>query len=108
MQPSHPDVQSVIVNEAAFASKSTSKVHLPPFAVYAKINFPPCTVAGGASYATVQVGKAKHIDLNSDLLFINHSCEPSLVSLPSFGHQRSSSPGGKARSRNLTLASMGN
>lgn len=79
-QPSHPDVQEVVINEAEFTSKSLSRVALPPFAVYAKLAFPPCTVAEEPTYATVQTGKQSHLNLNSDLLFINHSCEPSLVS----------------------------
>jgi hypothetical protein len=81
-QPSHPDVQEVIINEAEFTSKSLSRVDLPPFAVFAKMAFPPCDVAGKATYATVQMGRNKHLNLNSDLLYINHSCEPSLVGSP--------------------------
>ncbi|KAL2880503.1 hypothetical protein SGCOL_004223 [Colletotrichum sp. CLE4] len=80
-QPSHPDVQDVIkASETEFLTKSFSKVSLPPFAVYAKMSFPPCDLADEPTYATVQCGKAKHLNLNSDLLYINHSCEPSLVS----------------------------
>ncbi|TPX10559.1 uncharacterized protein E0L32_008445 [Thyridium curvatum] len=79
VQPSHPDIQEVIVNEAEFTSKSLSRVDLPPFALFAKLDFPPCTVADGPTYATVQYGRDKHLDLNSDLLYINHSCEPSLI-----------------------------
>lgn len=78
-QPSHPDIQEVIVNEAEYTSKSLSKVALPPFAIYAKMSFPPCSVASEPTYATVQMGKDKHLNLNSDLLYINHSCDPSLV-----------------------------
>lgn len=80
VQPSHPDVQEVIVNKAAFTTKSISKIALPPFGLFAKLDFPPCTVAPEPTYATVQMGRDKHLDLNSDLLYINHSCEPSLVS----------------------------
>ncbi|CAO1619713.1 unnamed protein product [Sympodiomycopsis kandeliae] len=29
-------------------------------------------------YSTVQVAKDQHIELNSDLLYINHSCDPSI------------------------------
>ncbi|PWN19055.1 hypothetical protein BCV69DRAFT_284656 [Microstroma glucosiphilum] len=29
-------------------------------------------------YSTVQVGEESHIELNSDLLYINHSCDPSV------------------------------
>ena len=80
-RPSHPDIQEVIINEAEFTSKSLSKVSLPPFGLYAKMSFPPCTLADTPTYATVQFGRDKHLNLNSDLLYINHSCEPSLVSL---------------------------
>ncbi|KAF7553358.1 hypothetical protein G7046_g7124 [Stylonectria norvegica] len=78
-QPSHPEIQEVIINNAEFTSKSLSRVTLPPFAVYAKLAFPPCTTADAPTYATVQTGKNSHLNLNSDLLYINHSCEPSLI-----------------------------
>ncbi|KAK3683842.1 hypothetical protein B0T22DRAFT_263183 [Podospora appendiculata] len=79
-QPSHGDTQEVIINEAEFTSKSLSKTTVPPFGVFAKMDFTPCTVAeGGPTYATVQMGRNKHLNLNSDLLYINHSCEPSLI-----------------------------
>jgi hypothetical protein len=81
VQPSHPDIQEVIVESGVeFRSMSRSKVALPPFAVYAKMSFPPCTIAAEPTYATVQIGRDRHLNLNSDLLYINHSCEPSLVS----------------------------
>jgi hypothetical protein len=78
-QPSHLDIQEVIINDAEFTTKSISKVTLPPWALFAKLDFPPCTHAAEPTYATVQYGRDKHLDLNSDLLYINHSCEPSLV-----------------------------
>ncbi|KAI0025644.1 hypothetical protein F4780DRAFT_217017 [Xylariomycetidae sp. FL0641] len=78
-QPSHPDVQEVVINEAEFTSKSLSRVTLPPFGLYAKMDFPPCTYAEAPTYATVQCGRDRHLNLNSDLLYINHSCEPSLI-----------------------------
>lgn len=78
-QPSHPAIQEVVINNEEFTSKSLSKVAFPPFAVYAKLAFPPCTVAEEPTYATVQMGKNSHLNLNSDLLYINHSCEPSLI-----------------------------
>lgn len=79
-QPSHPHVQEVVVNEAEFFTKSYSRVALAPFSVFSKLSFPPCTSADEPTYATVQTGKNSHLNLNSDLLYINHSCEPSLVS----------------------------
>ncbi|KAI1210476.1 uncharacterized protein F4807DRAFT_423548 [Annulohypoxylon truncatum] len=78
-QPSHPDVQDVIINAHEFTSKSLSKISLPPFGLFAKMDFPPCTLASEPTYATVQCGRDKHLNLNSDLLYINHSCEPSLI-----------------------------
>ena len=78
-RPSHPEIQEVIINEAEFTSTSRSRVALPPFAVFAKMVFPPCTVADEPTYATVQIGRDRHLNLNSDLLYINHSCEPSLI-----------------------------
>ena len=80
-RPSHGDIQDVIItNDGEFTSKSLSKVGLPPFAVYAKMSFPPCSLAESPTYATVQIGREQHLNLNSDLLYINHSCRPSLVS----------------------------
>ncbi|RSL66256.1 hypothetical protein CEP54_003843 [Fusarium duplospermum] len=79
-QPSHPDIQEVVVvNAEEFTTKSISRVSLPPFAVFAKFDFPPCTPANEPTYATVQTGRDTHLNLNSDLLYINHSCEPTLL-----------------------------
>lgn len=85
VQPSHPDIQEVIVtgNAEEFTTKSVSKISLPPFGLFAKLEFPPCTEAPEPTYATVQMGRDRHLNLNSDLLYINHSCEPSLVSFES-------------------------
>lgn len=81
-QPSHPDIQRVVVGQDAdFTSKSISTVAVAPFGVYADMSFPPCTLIEEPSYASVQVDRNKHILLNSDLLYLNHSCEPSLVSI---------------------------
>lgn len=82
-QPSYPDIQEVLIGangDAEFTTKSISRVELPPFALFAPMSSPPVTPAAAATYATVQVGRNQHINLNSDLLYINHSCEPSLVS----------------------------
>ncbi|KAL2886239.1 galactose-proton symport [Ceratocystis lukuohia] len=78
-QPSHSDVQEVIISTDGFLSKSLSRVELPPFAVFAKMLWPPCTEASEPTYATVQFSKDRHLNLNSDLLYINHSCDPSLI-----------------------------
>ncbi|KAG9499103.1 hypothetical protein J7337_009916 [Fusarium musae] len=68
-QPSHPDIQEVvIVNPEEFTTKSISRISLPPFAVFAKFDFPPCTPASEPTYATVQTGRDTHLNLNIDLL----------------------------------------
>lgn len=80
-QPSHPDIQEVVVGkEGEFTSKSLSKVTVEPLGLYAELTSPPCTFVEESTYATVQAGRDRHILLNSDLLYLNHSCEPSLVS----------------------------
>ncbi|POS73347.1 hypothetical protein DHEL01_v208256, partial [Diaporthe helianthi] len=78
-QPSHPDLLEVILSEAEFTSKSVSTTAAAPFAVVAKLSFPPCTLANKPAYSTVQIGRDRHLELNSDLLYLNHSCEPSLI-----------------------------
>ncbi|KKA26639.1 hypothetical protein TD95_002641 [Thielaviopsis punctulata] len=79
VQPSHPNIQQVIISTDGFLSKSLSRVDLPPFSVFAKLSWPPCTESSVPTYATVQFSKNRHLNLNSDLLYINHSCEPSLI-----------------------------
>ena len=63
-------------NPGSFTSRSVSLVSLPPGAIFARITNPtPATVA----YSSVQASRDLHIELNSDLIYINHSCAPSLV-----------------------------
>lgn len=80
-QPSHPEIQQVVIGkEGEFSSKSLSKITVAPLGLYAELTTPPCTFVDASTYATVQAGRDRHILLNSDLLYLNHSCEPSLVS----------------------------
>ncbi|TVY32876.1 hypothetical protein LSUB1_G007073 [Lachnellula subtilissima] len=65
--------------EKDFTTKSFSTISLPPFGFFAKLAFPPCTLADEATYATVQIGREQHMNLNSDLVYINHSCVPSVI-----------------------------
>ncbi|KAK9899869.1 galactose-proton symport [Cystobasidium minutum MCA 4210] len=60
----------------AFSSYASSKVSLPAGSVFSRI-----TVAtpGKKAYTSVQTSENTHIELNSDLVFCNHSCDPSLV-----------------------------
>jgi hypothetical protein len=52
-------------------------VALPRGAVLAKIT--TATTASAKAYSSVQTSKDDHIELNSDLVYVNHSCDPSLV-----------------------------
>lgn len=60
----------------SFASRSVSLVSLPAGAIFARISNPtPSTCA----YSSVQASRDLHIELNCDLVYINHSCRPTLV-----------------------------
>lgn len=77
-QPAVQDVSErlhVERSSEAFASGAISKVDLPAGALFYKIETAtPATKA----YTSVQTGPDSHIELNSDLVFCNHSCDPSL------------------------------
>ncbi|KAF1828032.1 hypothetical protein BDW02DRAFT_314873 [Decorospora gaudefroyi] len=63
-------------NPGSYTSRSVSLVNLPAGAIFARITSPtPATVA----YSSVQASRDLHIELNCDLVYINHSCKPSLV-----------------------------
>lgn len=74
--PSHPDRLNVNRSAHAFASSAESLVNLPAGALFAKITG---TTPGKKAYTTVQTGRDSHVELNSDLVYCNHSCAPSLV-----------------------------
>ena len=75
----NPDLSRLMRVEkrpGAFASASYSLVSLPAGAVFARITTPtPATVA----YSSVQASATLHIELNCDLVYINHSCAPTLI-----------------------------
>ncbi|TQS35155.1 hypothetical protein Golomagni_04431 [Golovinomyces magnicellulatus] len=58
--------------------KKSRKIRIQRDIEFASFDFPPCTVTSQPTYATVQIDAKSHMNLNSDLLYINHSCEPSL------------------------------
>ncbi|GAM82284.1 hypothetical protein ANO11243_002630 [Dothideomycetidae sp. 11243] len=53
-----------------------SRVARPAGSVFTKIT--TSTPAAAKRWSTVQTGKNSHIELNSALLYMNHSCAPSL------------------------------
>ncbi|KAL3455146.1 D-isomer specific 2-hydroxyacid dehydrogenase [Aspergillus heterothallicus] len=71
----HPGLLRVVRSTKAFASGAYSEVSLPAGAVFAKIT---TATPGTKAYTSVQTGRDTHIELNSDLVFCNHSCTPSL------------------------------
>ncbi|KAL2855963.1 D-isomer specific 2-hydroxyacid dehydrogenase [Aspergillus pseudoustus] len=71
----HPGLLRVVRSTKAFASGAYSEVSLPAGALFAKIT---TATAGTKAYTSVQTGPDSHIELNSDLVFCNHSCTPSL------------------------------
>ncbi|KAH7381154.1 hypothetical protein DE146DRAFT_669818 [Phaeosphaeria sp. MPI-PUGE-AT-0046c] len=76
VQPDLSRLLRVERNPGSFASRSLSLVSLPAGAIFARITNPtPATVA----YSSVQASRDLHIELNCDLVFVNHSCRPSLV-----------------------------
>lgn len=75
-QPSHPSHIRVIKSEG-FSSGAVSLVSLPPGALFAPIV--DASPAAARSFTTVQSSRDENIELNSDLVYCNHSCVPSLV-----------------------------
>jgi hypothetical protein len=76
VQPDLTRLLRVEHREGSFASLSRSLVTLPPGAVFARITNPtPATCA----YSSVQASETLHIELNCDLVYINHSCAPTLI-----------------------------
>lgn len=74
--PTHPDILYVNRSTKPFGSGAISLVDLPAGALFAKIT---TATPAEKAYTSVQTGPNSHIELNSDLVFCNHSCDPSLV-----------------------------
>ncbi|MCJ1269492.1 hypothetical protein MMC22_009384 [Lobaria immixta] len=75
-QPSHPGLIEVVGSDKPFGSYAISLVSLPAGAHFANIT--NHSFVDDRTYASVQVSSDRNIDLNSDLLYINHSCDPAL------------------------------
>ncbi|RKP19631.1 hypothetical protein ROZALSC1DRAFT_28796 [Rozella allomycis CSF55] len=61
--------------EKNFTSKLVSKVHFKAGQIIYPLK--GLTLAK-KRYTTVQIGENNHIELNSDLVYMNHSCDPSV------------------------------
>lgn len=75
-EPGLEDKLHVNRSTEAFSSFASSKVSLPAGSVFSRISI---ATPGKKAYTSVQTGEDTHIELNSDLVFCNHSCDPSLV-----------------------------
>ncbi|KAI9652007.1 MAG: hypothetical protein M1829_001982 [Trizodia sp. TS-e1964] len=75
-QPSHPGVIKVVKGIEAFTNRAESLVSLPAGALLARIT---TATPAKKSWTTVQISRTDHLELNSDLVYCNHSCNPTLV-----------------------------
>ncbi|KAF2083692.1 hypothetical protein K490DRAFT_19526, partial [Saccharata proteae CBS 121410] len=75
----HPDLPRLLTvfHGENYTTRAISHVTLPPDALFARIT--TATTVPTPRYTTVQAGPAHHIELNSDLVYINHSCVPNLI-----------------------------
>lgn len=71
------ELMKVVHGTGDFSSKLVSLVDREPGALFAKIE--GTVVASHRAYTSVQVNEHTDIELNSDLVFCNHSCNPSVV-----------------------------
>lgn len=76
-QPSHPESIQVVQGDEAYKAAAYSLVSLPAGALFAKIT--TATQGDHDTYTSVANGVGSRIELNSDLVYCNHSCDPSLV-----------------------------
>jgi hypothetical protein len=76
-QPSHPDLIKVVKGDKPYQAAAYSLVQLPAGSLFAKIT--TATSVPHDTYTSVSDGPGSRIELNSDLVYCNHSCDPSLV-----------------------------
>lgn len=76
-QGTHPDLILVELGKGDYSSRAVSLKSFQPGEVFARIT--GATSTNQRTFATVQTGKATDIELNTDLVFCNHSCNPSVV-----------------------------
>ncbi|KAB8621923.1 hypothetical protein FH972_026032 [Carpinus fangiana] len=77
-QPSHPTlIQVEHGKEGSFGTRATSLASRPAGALFCDLS--AARKASKRTYATVQASETSDIDLNSDVVYFNHSCNPSMV-----------------------------
>ncbi|KAI8048035.1 uncharacterized protein B0P05DRAFT_600897 [Gilbertella persicaria] len=77
-KPTHPNDFKVVRQgpPESFSSKLVAERAFPEGSVIAPLEG---LTPGAKRYSTVQISETEHIELNSDLVFMNHSCDPSTL-----------------------------
>ncbi|KAG0228217.1 hypothetical protein BGX31_006681, partial [Mortierella sp. GBA43] len=75
-KPTHPGLFEVVYSEGSYNSQLTSSKDFKKGEVICDI---VGSTPGPKKYTTVQIDKDLHIELNSDLVYLNHSCNPSTL-----------------------------
>ncbi|KAI8636863.1 hypothetical protein BD408DRAFT_478376 [Parasitella parasitica] len=75
-QPSHPGLFKVL-RQGDATSFSNKLVAERDFRKGTTIADLACLTPGPKRYSSVQISATEHVELNSDLLYLNHSCDPS-------------------------------
>ncbi|KAJ3068373.1 hypothetical protein HDU98_008443 [Podochytrium sp. JEL0797] len=70
-------VQVITGTSGDFTSRLVSKVSFKPGQIVASMA--SATPTNLKKYSSVQTGPDSHVELNSDLLYMNHSCDPNVV-----------------------------
>ncbi|KAG0239868.1 hypothetical protein BGW41_007448 [Actinomortierella wolfii] len=74
-QPTHPGLFEVVYSEGSYNSRLVASRAYKKGDIICKVEG---TTPGPKKYTSVQVSKTEHIELNSDLVFMNHSCNPTV------------------------------
>ena len=79
-KPSHPGILEKVTKAGSFASYVVAKRAFAPGEIIAVLETPSLRHTDAAKYTSVQVGRkpSDHVELNSDITYINHSCDPNL------------------------------
>ncbi|KAF9958734.1 hypothetical protein BGZ72_011033 [Mortierella alpina] len=74
-QPTHPGLFEVVYAKGSFNSQLVACRDYKKGEIICDIQG---TTPGPKKYTTVQISRDLHIELNSDLVYLNHSCEPTV------------------------------
>ncbi|KAG0196483.1 hypothetical protein BGX28_010077 [Mortierella sp. GBA30] len=77
-KPTHPGLFEVVYAEGDYNSKLIACRDYSQGSIICLVEGVTFTAPGTKTYTSVQVANNEHIELNSDLVFMNHSCNPSV------------------------------